>query len=126
MSKGRERELDGRVLLPSKTKNVGGQDRDGGEHRASLDQDRGFRQVVCLGEDHREHREKYVHVVSSIHWPVDRDHSNGVKDRCRQRGNSRDSKEREGGSLEIERESRRELRAQKTGPGGSQLDFSII
>jgi len=75
--------------LLSKTKDVAGQDRDGREHQASLDERRGVK-VVCLGEDHPsalEHREKYVYVVSSIHQPVDRDHGNGVKDRYRQRGN---------------------------------------
>ncbi len=50
----------------------------------------GLRQVVCLGEDHPralEHREEYVYVVSSIHWPEDRDHGNGVKGKYRQRDN---------------------------------------
>jgi hypothetical protein len=103
-----ERELDGRVLL-SKTKDVAGEDMDGGEHQARLDERRGLRQVVCLGENHPctlEHREKYVPVVSSIHWPEDKDQSMASRvstDKEAMKGKT----EREGESLEIRKREER-------------------
>ncbi len=76
--------MDGRVLILSKTKDVAGQDRMEESTGPALINtgvsDRSYALVGILSV-------QYVYVVSSIHWSVGRDHGNGVKDRCRRRGN---------------------------------------